>query len=102
MAQSVLKCAFIPAARAEAIYESLVGVQLTNEEAKGHIEDHDANAALAAQLGLPRPLESAKRVQSELAGLWREIRKFSNEDLELDRKKSWLKPIGARVKNLRD
>lgn len=91
MTQAVLKSEFISASKAERIYSSLLKIQIVNEESKGHIEDHTSNAALASQLGKPRPLEAAKNVQNELISLWREIRGFAAEDLDPAHSQGWWK-----------
>jgi hypothetical protein len=95
----VLKCTFIPEKSRGTIYESILKVQLTNEEAKGHIEDHTSNAHLAAELGKPRPLGAAQAVQSELVSLWREVRRFAAEDLDVEHQKRWWRDIGNWFKS---
>jgi len=111
MTREVLRCVFIPEIRAEEIYHMVVNIQLINEQSKGHIEDHRSNAALAHQLGKPRPLEAAKSVQRELASLWREIRRFASEDLDLEKPERWWKfpargspstPAAKEVKSVPD
>jgi hypothetical protein len=89
MSRAALKCVFISEAKAKHIYEASVRIRMTNETAKGHIEDHNSNAILADKLGTPRPLQAAKLVQSELGSLWRDVRRFASEDLELKPDKSW-------------
>lgn len=98
MTQATLKCVFIPPAKAEEIYSSLLNVQLVNEQSKGHIEDYGSNAGLANALGKPRPLEAAKNVQAELIRLWREIRQFASDDLALEERNRWWRhfPIPVR------
>jgi hypothetical protein len=102
MTRSVLKPTFISEAKAGAIYDSLVKVQIVNEEAKAHIEDYGSNASLADKLGKPRPLQAAKNVQLELISIWREIRRYATEDLELKQPERWWKVLQRRpVKALR-
>jgi hypothetical protein len=93
MTETVLKCVFISRAKAEKIYNILLNVQLINEESKGHIEDHSSNAAMAAQLGKPRPLQAAQNVRSELISLWREIRNLAAEDLNPEYSERWWKSL---------
>jgi hypothetical protein len=101
MTQTVLKCVFISKIKAEKIYNSLINVQLVNEQSKGHIEDHNSNAYLAQALGKPRPLEAAQNVQSELIVLWREIRQFASEDMDLEHQKQWWKSLVDRLQKPR-
>jgi hypothetical protein len=89
MTQATLKCVFISPEKAEKIYNSLLKVQLVNEESKGHIENYGSNANLADSLGKPRPLQAAKNVQAELITLWREIRTYAAEDLKENPGVNW-------------
>jgi len=85
MTRAVLNCVFISETRANAIYQRLLDIQVTNDRAKGHIEAHNQNAIAAHSLGIPGKLDAAKNVQLELGSLLTEIRRFASEDMELER-----------------
>jgi len=101
MTQTILKCIFISEFKREKIYNSLLNVQLVNEQSKGHIEDHNSNAHLAQALGKPRPLEAAQNVQSELIALRREIRLFASEDMDIVHQRQWWKLLVGILKKPR-
>lgn len=83
--RETLNCVFIAPKSAEEIYERLVKVQVLNDQVKGEIELYKSNPLAAAERGAPTPLGSAKKVQFELASLWRDIRAFAAKDLEAQR-----------------
>jgi hypothetical protein len=91
MTRAVLSCVFISETRMNGIYQRLCDIQITNDKSKGYIEAHNQNAHVAHSQGIPGKLDAAKNVQSELGALWREIRRFATEDMELDRRRPWSK-----------
>jgi hypothetical protein len=90
--RSVLECVFIAADKSEALYQKLVDIQVANENARVEIVGYQLDPARATQQELPRPLQSAKKVQSDLASLWRDIRAYAAADLEVSRH-GWRKAV---------
>jgi hypothetical protein len=89
MTGAALSCLFISEIKSRDLYERLVDIRMTNEKSKGQIEDYNSNPSIAYQRGIPRPLQSAKQVQIELASLFRDVRRFASEDLELESREPW-------------
>lgn len=89
MTQAALHCVFISEAKAKKIYRVMDKIQMNNEKAKKYIEAHRSNVSLAHQHGILEPWEATRQIQIEWSSLWREIRRFVAEDLELEPHKSW-------------
>ena len=101
MTRATLKCVFISQSKTQKIYQMFDNIQIKNEQAKAHIEDHRSDANLAHTLGKPRPLQAAKQIQSELGSLRREVRRFASDDLSVEQRQRLPKSIGDWIKGLR-
>ena len=98
---TVLKCIFVPEKYAVSFYEDLVRIQLAVEKARLEIETYNANCQIADEQERPRPLQSAQKVQADLASFWRTVRRLAAEDLHVSQKRRLLKSLFHRKKEMK-